>query len=385
MEDNKLENGLKGDMDKNLEQGNGEKIDMETTQEQENGLKWERTPEQENQETNRISIDDITKEVVDASNSIENNNSTTRMEFFLKHIFVWNEINRHSKHSVGTFGTGYPFYSLKYNLEDGFSPIEEQIRYDNELLEQAKDQKDKEWTCAACLYKNAELMPDLKQICKPCPNMINELKPRKIINRLPDLDFWAICEDGKLEETSNEILKYMKIFNMDSSDNNPLRTIRDVREIADDLENHKVPNRYLPMDVHIIEKSKLKQLIKQVPEVLMETKKSNGSIAYLPIHPLSYRKNWQYDDTAYNFIFDYLFSFTVLSADKELVDLNRETKKKVANNFTNEELIDIIKSVASEGQRRRMNNERIMEVLNKKFDLWRGKQKKTDEVSFDKD
>lgn len=327
-----------------------------------------------------ISIDEITREVAEASNSIENNNSKARMVYFLNHLFVWNQINRLSEHSVGTFGTGYPFYSLKYNLKDGFSPIEEQIRYDNELLAEAKDIKNKEWICASCLYKNAEMMPDLKQICKPCPNMKNELKPRKIINRLPDLDFWTICEDGKIEETSDEILRYLKIFNMDSSDNDPLRTIRDVKEIAEDLDRNKVPNRYLPMDVHIIENSKLKQLIKQVPEVLIETKKNSDHIAYLPIHPLSYRKSWQYDDTAYNFIFDYLFSFTVLNADKELIEINRKTKREVSNDFTNEELINTIKSVAVDGQRRRMNNERIIDVLNTKFDIWRGKNKDKNEL-----
>lgn len=30
--------------------------------------------------------------------------------------------------------------------------------------------------------------------------MNDKLKPRKIINRLPDLDMWLVCEDGCVEK-----------------------------------------------------------------------------------------------------------------------------------------------------------------------------------------
>ena len=30
-------------------------------------------------------------------------------------------------------------------------------------------------------------MPDLKRICKPCPQVKDSIKPRKVINRLPDV------------------------------------------------------------------------------------------------------------------------------------------------------------------------------------------------------
>ena len=35
-------------------------------------------------------------------------------------------------------------------------------------------------------------------------NMLDKLKPRKIINRLPDLAMWLVCEDGKVEEAPTE-------------------------------------------------------------------------------------------------------------------------------------------------------------------------------------
>ena len=50
-------------------------------------------------------------------------------------------------------------------------------------------------------------MPDLKRICKPCPQVKNSIKPRKVINRLPDVDMWMICADGKLEEAKATLVK----------------------------------------------------------------------------------------------------------------------------------------------------------------------------------
>ena len=38
-------------------------------------------------------------------------------------------------------------------------------------------------------------------------NMKDELKPRKVINRLPDLDIWMICEDGKIAQAKEMFVK----------------------------------------------------------------------------------------------------------------------------------------------------------------------------------
>ena len=65
-------------------------------------------------------------------------------------------------------------------------------------------------------------MPDLKQVCKPCPNMLDELKPRKIINRLPDLDMWLVCEDGCIEIAQDELSSLLEKYNMHTSDVDPI-------------------------------------------------------------------------------------------------------------------------------------------------------------------
>lgn len=75
-------------------------------------------------------------------------------------------------------------------------------------------------------------MPDLKTICKPCPNVPDLLKPRKLINRLPDLDMWVVCEDGKVEETQKELIILLDNYNMRTSDVNPILTIDDISRMA---------------------------------------------------------------------------------------------------------------------------------------------------------
>ena len=102
-------------------------------------------------------------------------------------------------------------------------------------------------------------MPDLKTICKPCPNMINELKPRKIINRLPDLDMWVICKDGCVEVAQEEIRELLNEIGMNTSDVDPISSINDVHRIASQIKNKEFSRTFLPIDVHIIEYSKIKK------------------------------------------------------------------------------------------------------------------------------
>lgn len=87
--------------------------------------------------------------------------------------------------------------------------------------------------CKKCLEEKYRDMPDLKKICKPCPNILNELKPRKLINRLPDIDMWIICKDGKVEEVEEQLAKLLEEFNMRTSDVNPILAIDDVGKISE--------------------------------------------------------------------------------------------------------------------------------------------------------
>lgn len=154
-------------------------------------------------------------------------------------------------------------YTLDSNLNGHLPIINEQIRYNEELFNEAQ-KLGTHWVCAKCLSTTGYNMPDLKQICKPCPQIENSLKPRKVINRLPDVDMWMVCNDKDVETAKTTLSRLFEVFDMHTSDVDPVKTIQDVSEIATDLDNGEMPRKMLPLDIHIIEYSKLSMLIDQI-------------------------------------------------------------------------------------------------------------------------
>lgn len=275
----------------------------------------------------------------------------------------------------GSFGTGYPFYVLQKDLTGQMPVIDEQIRYNNELLAHIEESNRADWVCEGCLIENYDDMPDLKQVCKPCPNMDSELKPRKIINRLPDIDMWMVCEDEGVEKAQNQLTALLKKYNIHTSDVNPVQTIRDMEEITEDIKRGVMPRKFLPIDAHIMEYSKMKKLIEQVPLVLARTKGS-GQVPYLPIHPKSYRKTWQYDDEAYNFIYDFLSAFTEFNFTSALNQSLTTTRNKVANDYTSDELYEFLLQSATESNKRRNQTKKLREIFNDRISSWNTQNKK---------
>ena len=98
-------------------------------------------------------------------------------------IYWYNSIHN-NKYRLGTFVTGYPFYILNKELNGNLPVIQEQIRYNKELITRAKTTPTKRWTCAECLTEKQRIMPDFKRICKPWPNIKKDLKQIKEINNI---------------------------------------------------------------------------------------------------------------------------------------------------------------------------------------------------------
>ena len=317
-----------------------------------------------------MNILELAELIASSSDEFEKNNSNLKKKYFLKNIYVFNKISNMINFSQGTFGTGYPFYVLGENFQGNLPIIEEQIRYNNELIEHSRGVEDKDWICAGCLKENYDRLPDLKQICKPCPNIDNSLKPRKIINRLPDLDMWMISDDGKNNEVTRELSKLLELFNIYTSDVDPVKAINDFIEISRDIHNGNMPRKFLPIDTHVIEISSLKILLRQIPGVMMYAKRNNTK-PYLPILPISYRKKWQYDDEAYNFVFDFLYSFRLFSSNRELNELVNDVRSKISNYYSEDELVKIIYNISPDSTKRRMQAPEIRRNLKQKFANWR--------------
>lgn len=310
----------------------------------------------------------ICEVAANASNTFEKNNTELKRKYIKKNIDIINYIFRSMPGFCGSFGTGYPFYVLNSNMSGNLPIIEEQLRYNNELIMEANDCII--WPCLECLKKNSSLMPDLKQICKPCLMVKDSLKPRKVINRLPDIDMWMICEDAKVDEVKEKLVKIFNVLDMHTSDVDPVETIKEVAEISKDIEMGIMPEYYLPLDVHIIEYSKIKDLIEKVPFCLIDAYK-NKKNPYLPIHPISLRKTWQYDDMAYNFILDYLFSLTPFNFENTLMEKLKMTRSFINNTFTQEQLLFMLDEVAPDSVKRRFENNELKKCYSRRIKTWK--------------
>lgn len=323
-------------------------------------------------------IKEVVEKTENASTTFEKTNTEAKRLYIKWNIDVFNQIAQKVSVTRGSFGTGYPFYVLDEKLEGEIPIISEQLRYNRQLVRDGEPYQKSIWLCKECLKKRYSEMPDLKVICKPCPNTPDELKPRKILNRLPDIDMWLVCEDGKVEQAQEELAKLLKQYTMYPSDVDPLETLEDVEKIAMELKNGSIPPIFLPVDAHIIEESKLGGLIAQVPCEIKEAKKKSRK-PYLPIRPKSYRKDWQYDDEAYNFIYDYLSAFTPFNFSEKLEPIVRESRARVARENTPEELFGFLMQSATASNFRRFQEVELEEIFYKRIAGWSGQPKEKKE------
>ncbi len=306
-------------------------------------------------------------EAAAASTLFEKTNSDLKRKYLIKNIEMINEVMKQAPGYCGSFGTGYPFYALSNDLTGDLPIIDEQIRYNKELLLSAAKNGDN-WICERCLCENGKDMVDLKQICGPCLMQFPDLKPRKVLNRLPDVDMWMICEDGKVDEAKTELIRLFDEALMNTSDVDPIATIKDVSQIVEDLGNGIMPEKMLPLDVHIIECSKMKQLMLQMPWTLHYAMVRENS-PYLPINPYSLRKEWQNNDT-YNFVLDFMYTLTPFDWDEELERSLDYTRNVISLCFSTEDIESILHKVASPVVERRFENKQLQDCYKRRIKSW---------------
>lgn len=312
------------------------------------------------------------EEVANIADMFERSNTDLKRKYLIHNIETINNIMRSVSGYCGSFGTGYPFYALDPNLEGNLPLISEQIRYDRQLVRTSQKSQYDMWNCGICLQQNSHNMPDLKTICKPCPMIDNDLKPRKVLNRLPDIDMWMVCRDDCVEEAKDQLVSLFRKKDMYPSDVNPVQTIEEVREIATVLSlGSCMPDKMLPLDIHIIEYSKLYKLINEAPYSILQSVENAGNLPYLPIHPHSLRKRWQYDDTAYNFIFDFLYSFTPFDFEENLQSSLEESRHIIANSFSREQLQVVLSGISSPAVKRRFRTKQLQKCYQERIQSWK--------------
>lgn len=308
-------------------------------------------------------------DVAKISSDFERENTDLKRQYFIKNINKVNEIMQSINGYKGSFGTGYPFYVLDKDLNGDLPLIEEQINYNNRLIASSLISELETWICADCLEENYDQMFNLKVLCKPCPKMDNDLKPRKVINRLPDIDMWMICDDDMINYAKYMLPKLFAKENMHTSDTDVMATINEIREINLDLKNNIMPKYYLPLDVHIIEYSKFKDILnKSIVYILNYL--STYEIPYLPIHPYSLRKEWQKDDKAYNFILDFIFSLTHFNWDSSLEEILNRNHKIIAL-MDYRDIEDLFLNIAPDSVKRRYSTKHLQKSLKKRVESWK--------------
>ncbi len=315
----------------------------------------------------------ICLEVVESSNKFEENNfknKDLKKMYIKKNIDIINSVMEHTTGYRGSFGTGYPFYAIDSDFKEDLPVIKEQIRYNEELRTTILNAKLKKWPCESCLPVNGPYMEDLKQICIPCPRLEKELKPRKVINRLPDIDMWMVCEDTKVEEAKKELKETFDQLGMHTSDVNPIQTFKEFKEIITDLEDGKMPIKMLPLDVHVVKYSELSNLLDQVPFTILNS--SNlGEVPYLPILPDSLRKKWQKDDEAYNFTLNFLYSMTDFNFEEILKQRLDYTRNLVARQLTEEKSMEMLDLVSPDSVKRRFENKTLKKSYKRRINSWK--------------
>ncbi len=312
---------------------------------------------------------DIVSDAVLASNEYELANTELKKQYLIKMIELYNDVVKDVTGFAGSFGTGYPFYTLNPDLSGDLPVIDEQLRYNRELQDAIIAHNAESWACKKCLNRNGKKMPDLKVMCKECSKVDSILKPRKVINRLPDMDLWMVCHNDEIEIAKKQVITNLRQEKFTSSDKNPVKTIKDVKEIAEDLKENRMPKKFVPIDTHIIDYNTLLSLIEQIPETLKKAA-MDGEIPYLPIHPISYRKKWQQDDVPYNFVHDYLSSLKEFNFEPNLREKLIETRRIIAKLYTIEQLYDFLIKTGPDSVLRRHKCPTLRKVFERKVSEW---------------
>ena len=308
------------------------------------------------------------KKAADASTRFERLNNDLKRRYFIKNMERINMIMEHTPGYCGSFGTGYPFYVLDDKFQGELPIIEEQIRYNNELYDASL--KINEWPCEECLNTRGSRMPDLKRFCKVCPQVDDVYKPRRVLNRLPDVDMWMICQDDKIEDAKRVMVELFKSYGMHTSDVDPVGSVDELDEIVTQLEEGKMPNKMLPLDVHIIGYSEFASLLDEIPFAICNAMDTNVT-PYLPIHPQSLRKTWQYDDTAYNFVLDFLLSMTPFNWERKLDRKLQLSRMVICDMFTEEDLKAILEKVSPDSVKRRMETKQLQKSYERRVSTWK--------------
>ncbi len=314
----------------------------------------------------------IIDKTVIASGIYEKENGELKKIYLKEYVRAYHRVVKKLEGYKGFFGLGYPFYALGNKFYGDLPIIQEQFRYNSDLFEQFHDQfENSVWPCEQCLKENLGNMPNLKSICYRCPTVSKEISPRKVINRLPDMDLCLVVEDSKVEQAKEELMYTLPENGLTTSDIDPIGAIDKVYRIASSLKMGKLPTEWVPLDTHLFPYNELMELMHKVEPEMAKSLES-GKPPYLATTPDSLRKTWQKDDTAINFAYDFLYSFTDYDFDQEMKETLIGTRKIIASKYTNNQIERMVLGASIDSQKRRYYSCPTLKLrFNERINSWK--------------
>ena len=289
--------------------------------------------------------------------------SRAKGEYFNRQFDRFHDSVKDIPDVIGIFGTGYPFYA--YQDDGSIADIPEIRRHQKSF--QAAINRDRlrsygGWLCGAC--ELACDLPDLKKYCKPCDSV--DLKPRDIFKALLDLDYWVVVNDtseADLRQQEKKIQECTQAASFESSDSNIIQTLETTRYAMETVLRGFQPGAMLPVDMHIITKVELLECLKATPDAIRKGRA-------VSIAPRSLHKVWENTNEPYDFIKDFLFSFTPHTwNDNELLEALSSARREVYDLIAD----NPIKAVSdrAEKEKRQLEAPGVARCLKERINSWK--------------
>lgn len=267
---------------------------------------------------------------------------------------------------LGSFGTGYPFYA---NRADGtVVAVEEIDRFVGAVEDKARQASSRElgaWLCGVCQVE--ELLPDLKSKCRPCE--ATEVKPRDIFKALPDLDFWVVLDETSPAREAR-LQQYLSRAGFFQSDTDIYFAIKDAMDVSSAIVAGATPDAKLPIDLHVVTKAQLLSALADVRQVITDVYRP-GDIDEdneVPIFPRSLHVTWEDVDHAYDFMKDFLFSFTPRGInDAELTEAIEYTRDVIKECLCAQDVVELVSAYPKE--MRQLQNVEVQNLLLERWGL----------------
>lgn len=228
---------------------------------------------------------------------------------------------------LGSFGLGYPFYAKN---KSEFFKVDEINNFITKGVQEVidKNKNTENWICPGCQTKNKPT--DLISVCNNCKLVGEEIKPRKILATIPDLDMLVILNEAD-QATLEKVQGILHSKDYKQSDISIKDSFRNTKKVLEDLKNNKESTSKLPIDLHVLTGSQFKEIASRI------AKGEKSRIKCPALH-----MTWENHDL--QIWFDFVFSMKEIDLTSELREVLLKSRKMLKESWGEDNLVDAIKN-----------------------------------------